>query len=439
MKTVFDLRITDAGAHANPAIIEALQKHFDEPLEVVNLGEGDITPCIGCWSCWLKTPGKCVFNDPMSENYPAYVNSDTVIFLLGTAQGFINHLAKAFLDRTIPHYHPYIELVTGECHHVARYPSYPDMLFYVETESFFNENLSDEGLVSEGPGNECVVQECLTNDEKAVIEDYLYRMAFHFKANPYRIHFIRAKDHKNVLQVKPLEPRKARNRALPFGSTKPMERLVIYNGSPRRTGSNSALILEGVVDALGERVDIRDLKETEAWEEWAAAFTGETHVMFFLPLYVHAMPSHVMAFMQKFQVSEGTLSFFVQSGFPESSQSHYLESYFEQLSLRLNRTYLGTAIKGNVEGLQMRPEKTREKMIAPMVQAVADLVEQGWFNQDQINRLAVPVRFGKVIQLLFNLMGHRLINGFWDGQLKANNAYEKRFDQPYLNEKRLLK
>jgi AcrR family transcriptional regulator len=77
-----------------------------------------------------------------------------------------------------------------------------------------------------------------------------------------------------------------------------------------------------------------------------------------------------MAFIEKLQASKGSISFFVQSGFPESSQSHYLEAYFEQLALRLGRTYLGTAIKGGVEGLQMRPAKAQEKMIEPMVKAI---------------------------------------------------------------------
>jgi hypothetical protein len=152
-----------------------------------------------------------------------------------------------------------------------------------------------------------------------------------------------------------------KNKVVPFASVEPMEKLVIYNGSPRRSGSNSALILKKVVEALGDRVEIRDLKERDKWEEWAEAFKNEKHVMFFMPLYIHAMPSHVMAFIEKLQASKGSISFFVQSGFPESSQSHYLEAYFEQLALRLGRTYLGTAIKGGVEGLQMRPLRLKKK------------------------------------------------------------------------------
>lgn len=401
MKTLFDLR-----EKQSEEMVEAVQRNFVEPLKVVRLGDQPIEPCIGCWSCWLKTPGLCVMKDQMAASYPDYVNSDTVILLLDTAQGFINHQGKAFLDRTIPHFHPYIDLVQGECHHVARYESYPDLVFYYESEG-------------------------LTHQEETVIEDYLVRMAFHFKSNAFRL----VGDGR--LQVKPLKNRKAKNHALVFGSTDPMERLVIYNGSPRRRDSNSALILEEVQKTLGKRVEIRDLKLEEQWEQWAEAFAEERHAMFFMPLYVHAMPSHVMGFMEKLQASEGSISFFVQSGFPESSQSHYLEAYFEQLSMRLERTYLGTAIKGGMEGLQMRPEKGQKSMIAPLVKAVETLVLTGKFNTTHIRQLARPVRFGGGMQILFKLLGKKLINSFWDQKLKANGAYERRFERPYGLEERV--
>jgi multimeric flavodoxin WrbA len=131
LKTLFDLR-----EKQDDEMIEAIRYLYDEPLKVVGLGDQAITACIGCWTCWLKTPGRCAMKDQMVESYPDYVNSDTVILLMDTAQGFISHHAKAFLDRTIPHYHPYIEIEDGECHHVARYERYPDMVFYYDTSRF---------------------------------------------------------------------------------------------------------------------------------------------------------------------------------------------------------------------------------------------------------------------------------------------------------------
>ena len=397
MKTLFDLRANQDGE-----MIDVIGKLYDEPLKVVRLEDQSITPCIGCWNCWLKTPGICVMKDEMAKSYPDYVNSDTVILLMDTAKGFINHQAKAFLDRTIPHYHPYIEIVDGECHHVARYKSYPDMVFYYDTKG-------------------------LTSEEEQVIEDYLYRSAYHFKSQAYRIVL------EDNFQLRSLKPRKAKNKVVAFDSIKTMEKLVIYNGSPRRKGSNSEIILKEITEVLLDRVEVRDLKEKDKWEEWSEAFKSEEHVMFFMPLYVHAMPSHVMDFMEKLQSSEGSISFFVQSGFPESSQSHYLEAYFEQLSLRLGRTYAGTAIKGGVEGLQMRPPKAQVKMIEPMVKAIVNLVDEGKFNSVDLRQLARPVVLGKGMKILFKLQ-LRLLNYFvWDQQLKKNDAYEKRFDCPHLS------
>jgi len=398
MKTLFDLR-----AKQDDEIYVAIQNLYDEPLKVVRLGDQSITACIGCWNCWVKTPGRCVMKDQMAEFYPDYVNSDTVILLMNTAQGFISHQAKAFLDRTIPHYHPYIQIVDGECHHVARYKDYPDMVFYYDTEG-------------------------LTNQEEQIIEDYLYRTAYHFQSKAYRM----VKD--DSLQLHLLKPRKAKKQAVDFVSIEPMEKLVIYNGSPRRSGSNSALILKKAVEALSVRVEIRDLKEGDKWEKWAETFKSEKHVMLFMPLYVHAMPSHVMEFIEKLQASKGSISFFVQSGFPESSQSHYVEAYFEQLALRLGRTYMGTAIKGQMEGLQVRPIKAQEKIIEPMVKAIANLVCEGKFNPTNIHQLARPIRLGKGMEILFKLLTKiGLINFFWDQKLKENQAYEERFDRPYLS------
>ena len=394
MITLFDLR-----EKQNGEIHDAIERIFNNSTEAFQLQS--VKACIGCWSCWLKTPGRCVIKDKMGEIYSNYVNSDTVVLLMDTAQGFISHQAKAFLDRTIPHYHPYIEMIGVECHHVARYERYPDMVFYYDTAG-------------------------LTSQEDQVIEDYLYRTGYHFKSRGYRLVW------DGDLNLRPLQAREPKNQNVPLASTEPMEKLVIYNGSPRRSGSNSSLILSKVAEALDGKVDIRDLKQGEKWAEWADAFISEEHVMFFMPLYVHAMPSHVMAFLEKLQPSEGSISFFVQSGFPESSQSHYLEAYFEQLALRLGRIYLGTAIKGGVEGLQMRPAKAQDSMVKPMVQSVMNLVNDGKFNPTDIRQLGLPVRFGKFMELPFNLVGKPLINRFmWDRQLKANGAYENRFDRPY--------
>lgn len=55
MKTLVDLR-----AKQDAELIEAIENLYVEPLKVFQFGEQSITACIGCWNCWLKTPGQCV-------------------------------------------------------------------------------------------------------------------------------------------------------------------------------------------------------------------------------------------------------------------------------------------------------------------------------------------------------------------------------------------
>jgi multimeric flavodoxin WrbA len=397
MKTLIDLREKQTSE-----VIQAVQNFYNETIQIVSFGNQSIHACIGCWSCWLKTPGKCIMRDQMAESYASYINSDTVIILMDTAQGFINHQAKAFFDRSIPHYLPYIEIADGECQHVSRYEVYPDMVFFYNTEG-------------------------LTPAEEKVIEDYLYRTSYQFKSKAYRMVI------KEKVQLSSLESRDAKIRTVKFAATKPMNLLIIYNGSPRKSGSNSAIFLEKAAEVFADKVEIRDLKERNKWDEWAGSFKHENNVMFFLPLYVHSMPSHVMGFIEKLQASEGSISFFVQSGYPESRQSHYLEAYYEQLALRLGRIYIGTAIKGGLDGLQRRTAAQQEKILEPMIKIIRDLIYEGYYNPAFIRQLANPVRLGFASEILLKLLSRfGIINASWDQNLKDNNAYEKRFDRPYI-------
>jgi len=81
----------------------------------------------------------------------------------------------------------------------------------------------------------------------------------------------------------------------------------------------------------------------------------------------------------------------------------------------------------------MRPHKAQEKFVEPIVNTIGNLVCEGRFNPIDISQLGRPIRFGKGTIILFKLLSKiGLINFFWDRQLKENNAYEKRFDRPYL-------
>ena len=112
--------------------IAALRK--DVFSEHICLKDKKISPCKGCFDCWVKTPGKCSLKDEHHEIAAEYINSDLVIFASPLKIGFLNALTKNAMDRLIPLLHPYIHLVNNECHHQPRYTSYPKLGFIVQKE-----------------------------------------------------------------------------------------------------------------------------------------------------------------------------------------------------------------------------------------------------------------------------------------------------------------
>jgi len=79
-------------------------------VEVVNLKQKKINYCIGCYSCWTKTPGVCVHKDDMTrELLPKFVESDTVVLASPLFHYQVNARMKTFIERTLPVMLPFLQ------------------------------------------------------------------------------------------------------------------------------------------------------------------------------------------------------------------------------------------------------------------------------------------------------------------------------------------
>lgn len=136
-------------------IIGNLNKNGHE-VSHFHLKDMNIKHCIGCWGCWVKTPGKCVLKDAMPLIYKDYVNADLLIFASPIKMSFISSLIKRTIERLIPVLHPYASLVEGEFHHSKRYENYPDI-----------------GVILE-------IKKDNTEEEIALIHDYFDRLGLNF-------------------------------------------------------------------------------------------------------------------------------------------------------------------------------------------------------------------------------------------------------------------
>lgn len=121
---------------------------------LLDLREQKIKGCSGCWTCWWKTPGRCVHHD-LDLFYHHYITAEKVIFYLTVSQGFVSGNLKTLFDRMIPLFLPYTNYTSGESMHDQRYERYPDIeIHYLDT--------------------------FLETAEKKIFEDYLQRTFYQF-------------------------------------------------------------------------------------------------------------------------------------------------------------------------------------------------------------------------------------------------------------------
>ncbi len=88
----------------------------------------DVNGCLGCFSCWWKTPGRCVQRDDMDWVLPAINESD--ILLLGTPIYGRNttHYLQRLLERTFPNTLPEMYIEDGTTRHPGRQRKTPSVV-----------------------------------------------------------------------------------------------------------------------------------------------------------------------------------------------------------------------------------------------------------------------------------------------------------------------
>jgi len=140
-------------------VVEKLKKGKWE-VETFELRDEKIATCIGCFGCWIKTPGQCILKDQGQEIAKAVARSDLLIlFSPVTFGGYSFHLKK-MLDRLIPNLLPIFTKINGEIHHKYRYDKKPKILAVghlhesdEESERIFKALVSRNALNMHSPTN----------------------------------------------------------------------------------------------------------------------------------------------------------------------------------------------------------------------------------------------------------------------------------------------
>ncbi|MCI5157212.1 MAG: flavodoxin family protein [Candidatus Electrothrix sp. AUS1_2] len=106
-------------------LLSILTEDNNNEVTIFQLRDININHCIGCFSCWLKTPGKCIYIDHGSKIIQTVLTCHTLILFTPVAFGGFSSELKKILDRFLPIILPFFTYIDGETHHLSRYCKIP--------------------------------------------------------------------------------------------------------------------------------------------------------------------------------------------------------------------------------------------------------------------------------------------------------------------------
>lgn len=402
------------------AKLGALLQSAGQTVTRLDLRDMRLGYCIGCWGCWVKTPGECISRDASLEMDRAVIQADFVLWAAPLKLGFPSELLKRANDKHLPLIHPYTVVDQAEAHHRKRYARYPRLGLLVQKEADTDER------------------------DLQIMTDIYCRTALNFKT---RLEFSLTTE-SSVAEVAGRITSKKHPLALPGRlpviegvAINPPSRLTLFNGSPRGRRGNTPIFLREIASGFGGASEIHHLIRLKETQPMVQAFAQAECVLLGFPLYTDSMPGVVKHFIEALEPltsrrNNPPLGFVVQSGFPEGLHSRYVERYLEKLAQRLGSPYLGTVVKGNGEGVRITPPEATQNLFANLQAVGASLAKTGRFDPIALKAIAQPEQFpailGPVFQVLLRLpAGH----AYFDDMLKKNGAYDRRFARPFLYEK----
>lgn len=98
---------------ATSRILEALlagMKDAGAETQLVQLASLDLQTCVGCYTCWVATPGECIHRDRdgMAGLMASWREADVVVFGTPLYHFSMTGIMKTFFDRTLPELEPWL-------------------------------------------------------------------------------------------------------------------------------------------------------------------------------------------------------------------------------------------------------------------------------------------------------------------------------------------
>ncbi|MGY5865113.1 MAG: flavodoxin family protein [Candidatus Thorarchaeota archaeon] len=103
-------------------------KKSDADVEKHHIVDLDINGCLSCFTCWWKTPGKCVHRDDMDWIMPRISEADILFFGTPVYGRNITHYMQRMVERTFPFSLPEMFAKDGQTSHPGRQRKFPHIV-----------------------------------------------------------------------------------------------------------------------------------------------------------------------------------------------------------------------------------------------------------------------------------------------------------------------
>jgi len=407
------------------AVLKDELRRSGAEVQTFTLREIKLAHCIGCFGCWVETPGLCVEADAGREIVKTVSHSQTVILFTPITFGGYSSELKRMVDRLVPLSLPHFTLFYGEVHHNPRYPR-------------------PTRLVGIG------VQHEANSEEAAIFKALVGRNAINFHAPTYAAEVVRDTDSletlrqrfENALSRSDSPPLAERIKTgLPVPSTSGAytrearaRKALLIVGSPKtKSPSTSGVLgryLLGRLKAHGwetESLTLRASLRLGPGQKELLSWTDRADLLLLaFPLYVDSLPFLVTKALEVIASHRQALPdrrpqrlvAIVNNGFPEAAQNALALAICRRFADQSGIAWAGGLAMGAGEALSSGQSLTAPRGSAPPVGHVINALDMagaalasGQSVPGEAARLIakspIPLLHSSVWRWLFVKMGNR--------------------------------
>lgn len=346
-----------------------------------------IHPCVGCFGCWVKTPGQCVLKDRYAHMPNLLAEADETVVMSRYTYGGFSSFVKNVFDRSIGSVLPFFELVDGEMHHKARCEAKGPITFRFR-----------------GSG--------LTEADKDRARAYVQAVCRNMRRPLGEVSFeecpgLSTGTHAQAKQGTPLSG------------------TVLLNCSPRGDKANTRHFLERLASCLSEEVTVRNLPNSmQRLDDLVNELAEVEKLVLGMPMYVDGIPSQALRLMERLEASEagsGKKVYVVSNmGLYECEQLKNLMGMVRAWCDQAAFSYCGGLAIGAgemfgqmIEGLPL--DKGLAKHIGSGMRSLAQAIDAGSVTEDHY---AKPNRFPRALYIV-------AANASWPRNAKANGLAKR--------------